>query len=74
MRELTAQETAVKSRASGIKRFLREVRAELKKVSWPDKKELTAYTGVVFISVVFAAFLIWIMDTGFTETLKLLLR
>jgi len=57
-----------------MKRFLREVRAELKKVSWPDKKELSAYTGVVFISVIFAAFLIWVMDTGFTETLKLLLR
>jgi preprotein translocase subunit SecE len=71
---VTAQETAIKSRASGIKRFIREVRAELKKVSWPDKKELSAYTGVVFISVIVAAFLIWVMDTGFNETLKLFLK
>ncbi len=57
-----------------MKRFLREVKAELKKVSWPDKKELSAYTGVVFISVIIAALVIWVMDTGFAESLKLLLR
>ncbi len=57
-----------------MKRFLREVKAELKKVSWPDKKELSAYTGVVFISVVVAALVIWVMDTGFAESLKVLLK
>ena len=71
---MTAQETAIKSRAGGIKRFVREVRAELKKVSWPDKKELSAYTGVVFISVVVAAILIWMIDTVFTEALKALIK
>lgn len=71
---MTAQETAIKSRASGIKRFVREVRAELKKVSWPDKKELSAYTGVVFISVIVAAILIWIIDTGLTGALRLLIQ
>lgn len=71
---MTAQETAIKSRTSSVKRFLREVRAELKKVSWPDKKELSAYTGVVFISVIVAAFIIWVMDAGFTESLKVLLK
>ncbi len=64
----------MKSRTSSAKRFVREVRAELKKVSWPDKKELSAYTGVVFISVIVAAFVIWVMDTGFTETLKFFLK
>lgn len=57
-----------------MKRFLREVKAELKKVSWPDKKELSAYTGVVFISVVIAAIVIWLIDTVFTEALKALLK
>ncbi len=71
---MTAQETAIKSKTSGLKRFLREVKAELKKVSWPDKKELSAYTGVVFISVIIAALVIWVMDTGFAESLKLLLK
>ena len=57
-----------------MKRFLREVRAELKKVSWPDKKELSAYTGVVFISVLVVAAVIWVIDTGFTAALKTLIK
>ena len=71
---MTAQETALKSRASGIKRFLREVRAEMKKVSWPDKKELSAYTGVVFISVIVAAIVIYAIDLVFSEALKVLIK
>jgi len=71
---VTAQETALKSRASGIKRFLREVRAEMKKVSWPDKKELSAYTGVVFISVIVAAIVIYAIDLVFSEALKVLIK
>ena len=71
---MTAQDTAIKTRASGMKRFLREVRAELKKVSWPDKKELSAYTGVVFISVIVAGVLIWVIDAVLTEALKTLIK
>jgi preprotein translocase subunit SecE len=71
---VTAQETAIQSRTSRVKRFIREVKAELKKVSWPDKKELSAYTGVVFISVVVAAILIWMIDWSFTEVLKVILK
>lgn len=44
-------------------KFLREVKAEIKKVAWPNKKELKAYTGVVFITVVVIAAVIWVMDS-----------
>ena len=71
---MTAQDTAIKTRASGMKRFLREVRAELKKVSWPDKKELSAYTGVVFISVIVAGILIWVSDAFLTEAHRGVMR
>jgi preprotein translocase subunit SecE len=36
----------------GPGQFLREVRQELKKVAWPSRKELLAYTTVVLVSVV----------------------
>lgn len=71
---MAAQETMVQTRTSGVKRFLREVRAELKKVSWPDKKELSAYTGVVFISVLIVGVLIWGIDSMFSAALKLFFR
>ena len=64
----------IQSRASRLKRFLREVKAEMQKVSWPDKRELTAYTGVVFISVFVVALLIWCMDSVFTYALKFIIK
>ncbi|MGL5270684.1 MAG: preprotein translocase subunit SecE [Selenomonadaceae bacterium] len=57
-----------------LKRFLGEVRAELKKVSWSDRKELISYTGIVFVAVVFVCALIWICDTVFARLLELILR
>lgn len=69
-----AQETVVQSKSSRIKRFIREVKAELKKVSWPDKKELSAYTGVVFISVIVVAVVIYVIDLSFTEVLRAIIK
>ena len=57
-----------------LKRFLGEVRAELKKVYWSDRKELISYTGIVFVAVVFVCALIWICDTVFARLLELILR
>jgi len=37
---------------------------ELKKVHWPGKKQLIAYTGVVLFSVVLVAAILWLFDTG----------
>jgi len=62
-----------RSRLARLTRFLREVKSELKKVSWPNKKELTANTIVVLVSVFFAATLIWIIDSVCSRILKLFL-
>ena len=71
---MAAQEIAVQGSNSKAKRFLREVRAELKKVSWPNKNELVSYTGIVFVSVVSVAVLIWLIDTAFTKVLLGIMR
>ena len=72
---MAVQEMAVQSRGRIVKltRFLREVKSELKKVSWPSKKELTANTIVVLVSVFFAATLIWIIDSVCSRILKIFL-
>ena len=41
-----------KKKRAGPRQFVREVRQELKKVAWPSRKELVAYTIVVLVSVV----------------------
>ena len=57
----------------GVIQFLKEVRAELKKVSWPNQKELVTYTGVVGLSVVIVCALIWICDTVFGKLFQFIL-
>ena len=57
-----------------IKRFMEEVAAEMKKVSWSTRKELVTYTGVVAIAVVVVCALIWICDTFFARLFHIILR
>jgi len=47
--------------------FLREVVAELKKVAWPTRKEVVAYSTVVVVAVTVVAALIFGMDFVFTK-------
>ena len=57
-----------------VKKFLDEVVAEMKKVSWSTKKELVTYTGVVGIAVAVVCALIWICDTFFARLFHIILR
>ena len=45
--------------------FMREVIAELRKVIWPTRKELIAYTGVVIVFVVIMAGIVALMGFVF---------
>ena len=49
--------SAVQQRG-GFGKFFRGVKAELKKVVWPTRKELINYTIVVFLVTIFIALLI----------------
>ena len=71
---MAAQETTVPTNASRWKKFLREVKAELKKVTWPGKQELISFTGVVFVTVAVVAALIWVIDASFTQLLKVIIK
>jgi len=71
---MSVQEMAVAGNMSRVKKFLREVRAELKKVSWPSKQELTSSTGIVFVSVVAVAVMIWLIDAMFTGVLRAIIK
>ena len=55
-------------------KFLREVVAEMKNVSWSTKKELVTYTGVVGIAIVVVCTLIWICDTIFARVFQIILH
>jgi preprotein translocase subunit SecE len=42
--------------------FLRQVRQEVGKVTWPTRKELLITTGMVFLMVTFAALFFLLVD------------
>ena len=64
---------APKDKMNKLSAFLRDVRTELKRVSWPSRSETAKLTGVVIlISVVLAAFL-GLLDFGFVTLLNRLL-
>jgi preprotein translocase subunit SecE len=52
--------------------FFKEVFRELKKVKWPNRRELTTYTTVVVVTVIIVAAIIWVADTGYTQVLQLI--
>ena len=64
----------VKDRVSQLVKFLREVRAELKKVLWPNRKETVVFTSVVVASVALVAAIFSLLDYVFGRLLRLLIR
>jgi preprotein translocase subunit SecE len=57
----------VKKERIGPRQYLSEVKAELKKVAWPSKREVFNSTCVVLIAVVFMTALIFAFDYGSAE-------
>jgi preprotein translocase subunit SecE len=50
-----------------IGRFFREVVAELRKVIWPNRKELRNYTVVVVVFVAIMLSIVGVLDYGFAK-------
>ena len=46
--------------------FFREVRAELKKVTWPSRNEIYSTTLIVIIATFFFGFYLYFMDVIFS--------
>jgi len=57
-----------------LKIFLNEVKIEMKKVSWPTKKETVATTSAVIISVFLIAFFLGLVDLGLSKAIENLIK
>jgi len=53
--------------------FLKEVRSELEKVSWPSREEAIRLTGIVILVSVAVGIFIGIFDYLFTKLMQILL-
>ncbi|MFA7141467.1 MAG: preprotein translocase subunit SecE [Proteiniphilum sp.] len=55
-----------------VSRFFRDVRSEMKSVSWPSKDDLKEGTTVVIVMSAIVAVFLSMVDFGFTKILELL--
>lgn len=53
--------------------YLRQVRAEVQKVTWPSKKETIASTIAVFVMVFLAAMFLFLSDQVISFVVKMIL-
>ncbi|SHJ38179.1 preprotein translocase subunit SecE [Lutispora thermophila] len=56
-----------------FKRYFKETKAELKKVSWPSRKEVLQHTEVVLISIIIIGLALWLVDLAFGKVLSIFL-
>jgi len=54
--------------------YIKETRAEMKKVVWPDRRYVTAATLIILVLVFITGAFVMFVDFGLTETFKVLLR
>ena len=64
-------ETTKKSFFSRMKKFFKETKSELKKVTWPDKKTVKKNTGIVIVFIILVAIFLFICDSAFSALSRL---
>jgi preprotein translocase subunit SecE len=73
-----SQVTAVTERAQAgweaTVRFLREVRVEMKKVTWPQRKEIMGSTVVVIVASFLVSFFLGFVDLVLQKMLGLIIK
>lgn len=76
-----ASKSAAKAKAAAkagesrsIGKFLHDVRVELRKVTWPTRKELTQSTIVVLVAVGIATLYTFVLDTAFSRFVDLVIK
>ncbi len=67
------QENGFKIWLGNTREYFSSVYNELKKVHWPGRNQLMAYTGVVLFSVALISLIIWLFDKGLSYLLTALM-
>ena len=57
-----------------VVQFIKESKAELKKVVWPPKEDVFSSIKVVIISTVVIAVILGALDLGFSELFRLIMK
>jgi preprotein translocase subunit SecE len=69
-----AASTAGTGHVAKALQFLREVKAELKKVTWPSRKQTMGSTAVVLVVVAIISLFLGVVDMGLSSLIRLVLQ
>ena len=69
---MAGQET--QSKKIDISKALHDTKGEFKKITWPTRREMIAYTVVVLFTVVFMATIIWGIDAVINFIIRTILK
>ena len=57
-----------------VVQFFKESKAELKKVVWPTKEDVISSIKVVIISTIIVALVLGLLDLGFSQLFRILMK
>ena len=61
---VTIDAAAPAKKKTSIPQFFSQVRAEMRKIVWPSRKETWITSVMVFLMVLIASIFFWVVDTG----------
>ncbi len=67
-----AEEVKKAGLGTRIKKYFKECKAEVKKVTWPTKDQLVHNTGIIIVFVAIVTVILSLLDAGFTKLFSLL--
>jgi preprotein translocase subunit SecE len=70
----TRARSSISGKWAELRTFLTEVRNELKRVTWPSRKEVYATTVVVILTSIFFGVYLWALDVVFNVGVTWLFR
>ena len=55
-----------------VKKFFKETKAELKKVTWPTKEQLIHNTGIIITFIIIITAILSVLDVAFAKLFQVL--
>ena len=68
----TTNTTPAKKR--GIMKFFRETKAEMKKVTWPNREQLLHNTLIILVFIAITTIILSVVDVGFAWLFQLITK
>ncbi|MDA3899041.1 MAG: preprotein translocase subunit SecE [Spirochaetes bacterium] len=54
--------------------YLKGSHEEMKKISWPNRDEVSRFTFVTIVTVFIVAMILWVMDTVLMQLISLVMK